>query len=341
MWYSNGTIFARNGGILALFLIAISTIPCRVSFLPKLQVVNHPPRSFAVHRYLIDPSSKSGSNNDNGKELATGDVLKQTKQTSLSKPNTDAALNKLLESMPLQEKYALLLQSYATNIMDNTNRTVEAMTTMETLFMEMLSKSILPTDKSSKQLIDAASTFCNSIKLGKSLQLSKAGGNLRAFGAANSQLTIPITSASAWKAVMGDAAVPFDDREAEILFAVLTVGTGFLWVALQIFAVFSHDLQLYSTLLGDSPRSESYVTTFSHPLIILDSHLSHSSRSHTFYGSTTTPGLLAIGAVGLDVGVRSGKGLKLASAGLERLVLKDSERETHSGDEGRLLDCYT
>ena len=45
----------------------------------------------------------------------------------------------------------------------------------------------------------------------------------------------------------------------------------------------------------------------------------------------TTPGLLAIGAVGLDVGVRQGKGLKLASAGLERLVLKDSERETHSG----------
>ena len=83
------------------------------------------------------------------------------------------------------------------------------------------------------------------------MQLSKAGGNLRAFGAANSQLTVPITTASAWKAVMGDAAVPFDDREAETLFAVLTVGTGLLWVALQILAVFSHDLQLYSTLLGE------------------------------------------------------------------------------------------
>ena len=47
-------------------------------------------------------------------------------------------------------------------------------------------------------------------------------------------------------------------------------------------------------------------------------------------GSITSPGLFAIGAVGLDVGVRQGKGLKLASAGLERLVLKDSERETHS-----------
>lgn len=90
-------------------------------------------------------------------------------------PVQDAALNILLENMPVAEKYSLLLQSYATNIIDSTNRTVAALDTMESLFTEMLSKSIAPSEKSSKLLIDASSTFCSSIKLGKSLQLAKAG----------------------------------------------------------------------------------------------------------------------------------------------------------------------
>lgn len=87
----------------------------------------------------------------------------------------DASLNSLLENMPIAEKYSLLLQSYATNIIDNSNRTAAALDTMDLLFTEMLSKSIAPSEKSSKLLIDASSTFCSSIKLGKSLQLAKAG----------------------------------------------------------------------------------------------------------------------------------------------------------------------
>jgi hypothetical protein len=87
----------------------------------------------------------------------------------------DASLNVLLENMPLAEKYAVLLQSYATDIIDNTNRTIAALDTMDLLFTEMLSKSIAPSEKASKLLIDASSTFCSSIKLGKSLQLAKAG----------------------------------------------------------------------------------------------------------------------------------------------------------------------
>lgn len=87
----------------------------------------------------------------------------------------DIALNVLLDNMPIAEKYSLLLQSYASNIIDNSNRTIAALDTMDSLFTEMLSKSIAPSEKSSKLLIDASSTFCSSIKLGKSLQLAKAG----------------------------------------------------------------------------------------------------------------------------------------------------------------------
>ena len=87
----------------------------------------------------------------------------------------DVSLNVLLDNMPVAEKYSLLLQSYASNIIDNSNRTIAALDTMDSLFTEMLSKSIAPSEKSSKLLIDASSTFCSSIKLGKSLQLAKAG----------------------------------------------------------------------------------------------------------------------------------------------------------------------
>ena len=62
----------------------------------------------------------------------------------------DASLNILLENMPIAEKYSLLLQSYATNIIDNSNRTTAALETMDLLFTEMLSKSIAPSQKSSK-----------------------------------------------------------------------------------------------------------------------------------------------------------------------------------------------
>ena len=90
-------------------------------------------------------------------------------------PVPDAAVNVLLENMPLAEKYSLLLQSYATNIIDDSNRSVAALDTMDSLYAEMISKSIAPSEKSSKLLIDASSTFCSSMKLGKSLQLAKAG----------------------------------------------------------------------------------------------------------------------------------------------------------------------
>jgi hypothetical protein len=102
-------------------------------------------------------------------------VESDTKANKLAKASTDAALNTILENMPQAEKYALLLQSYASGILENTNRSPEALKTMESLYMEMLGKSISPSEKSSKLLVDASSAFCSSIKLGKALQLAKAG----------------------------------------------------------------------------------------------------------------------------------------------------------------------
>ena len=105
--------------------------------------------------------------------LSSGENAKSNNELAIA--NKGPSIEKILDNMPVAEKYSILLQSYASNIMDNTNRTAAAMSTMEALYMEMLTSSVTPTVKSSKLLIDAASTFSNSIKLGKSLQLSKAG----------------------------------------------------------------------------------------------------------------------------------------------------------------------
>ena len=48
------------------------------------------------------------------------------------------------------------------------------------------------------------------------------------------QLTAPVTSAAAWSAVMGDTFVPFDDREAEVLYAGIAAGSGISWLLLQV-----------------------------------------------------------------------------------------------------------
>ena len=103
------------------------------------------------------------------------DILSSLSPASLALLKTNDSLDSLMQNMPISEKYSLLLQSYATSIMEDSDRTMSALNTMENLYLEMLSKAITPSSRSSKLLIDASSTFCSSIVLGKSLQLSKAG----------------------------------------------------------------------------------------------------------------------------------------------------------------------
>ena len=62
---------------------------------------------------------------------------------------------------------------------------------------------------------------------------SPVGGTCKAFGAANGQLSPPITEAS--QNTLSDASlVPYDDREQEVLYAGLVAGVSALWVSLQV-----------------------------------------------------------------------------------------------------------
>ena len=205
-----------------------------------------------------------------------------------------AQLRSLLESMPLTDKYSLLLQSYAGSIMDRSaSDAATVLKSMESLYTEMLCLSIKPGEPSARSMLNAASAFCNSGKLAEVMQLVKAGGYLKAFGVLNAQLTKPLVSASVESKarLADDVVVPSDNREQEVFFASILVGTASIYAALQLLGhTVVDDLKPWATLVG----------------------------------------LLAVLSGLADVGLRQGVALKAAAAGVDRLVLSDAEREYHS-----------
>jgi len=122
---------------------------------------------------------------------------------------------------------------------------------MEILYNEMIKRSLKPTIKSTEYLINSCATFTNSVKLGRSLQLSKASGNLKVFGAANSIITTPVTSIQQTK-LIGSVTLPYDNRDEEVLYAGVISGIGIVYIGMQLIATFNDDVHLYATLLGCS-----------------------------------------------------------------------------------------
>jgi hypothetical protein len=98
-----------------------------------------------------------------------------TANKNIVKKVSDSELNKMLDSLPIDEKYSLLLQSYANKILGEKNLDLELISKMESLYYEMLQKFIQPDIKGSQLLIDASSAFCNIEIITKTLRLLKAG----------------------------------------------------------------------------------------------------------------------------------------------------------------------
>jgi hypothetical protein len=213
---------------------------------------------------------------------------------------TTNQLKTLMEKMPLDEKYALLLQSYAGSIMDRgaaADSADKVFKSMESLYTEMLCLSIRPSEGCARSMLNAGATFLSSEKLAEVLQLVKAGGYLRAFGVMNAQLSRPLVSAaleSKQGYLSNSIQVPTDERETEVAYASAVAAAGAVYLSLQLLGhTVDSDLTPWATLCG-------------------------------------LAGVLA--SVG-DVALRGGKGLKFAAAGVDRLVMRDPERE--------YVFCYT
>jgi len=153
--------FSKNVPIFSAFVLKI--ILCGVSAFS-------PPSS--ISNYLAEVKLKYSK----GLSIGLSGKDEATETTSISKSiKFDKELNVLLETMPEVEKYTILMQSYATQIMETNERNSTNLKMMNILFGEMLQNSIVPSSKSTQVLIDAASVFRNSESLGRALQLAKAG----------------------------------------------------------------------------------------------------------------------------------------------------------------------
>lgn len=212
--------------------------------------------------------------------------------------------------MPTNEKYNILLQSYATKIMSQQTSTSEIanrnnqtlMNTMENLYIEMMQKSIKIERKTAQYMIDASSAFADTVKIGRSLQLIKATGTIKAFGVAIGQLSDKQVARSG----RGTSEIPTDNRVEEVLWFTGVVASTVSWFGLELYSKFNDDLHPFATLFGCACAL----------------------------------------VVAYDVVTRKGEGLKLATKGFDRLILRDDERAAHCDSASFLvgyllgLPCY-
>lgn len=91
---------------------------------------------------------------------------------------TDNELKTLMDSMPLKEKYTLLLQSYSTSILERrlqADKRIDLLQNMESLYNEMIQQSIAPEPMAAQAMIDASSKFGNVAVMSKAARLIRAG----------------------------------------------------------------------------------------------------------------------------------------------------------------------
>ena len=214
-------------------------------------------RSLSIEGEDIKPATAASSSSVNMNSTAiTPTPSNNSDAFSITRPNAPTnvgpLLTQLVESMPAAEKYTFLIQSYATTIKDNVltkNNTLMDM--IENLCSEMITKSLPPNKRTIRYMIDAAASFSSSARLGKTLQLGKAGGTLKAFGLSVSQLTAPLYSAANTKFLSSNK-IPQDDRDVQIISFGAIASFSALWVLLEIVGFIDSDVHPWATLFGSA-----------------------------------------------------------------------------------------
>jgi len=142
---------------------------------------------------------------------------------------TDNELKTLMDSMPLAEKYTLLLQSYSTSILERrlqADKRIDLFQNMESLYNEMIQQSIAPEPMAAQAMIDASSKFGNVAVMSKAARLIRAGGSMRSFGVGVGQISSP-TLSGGWSS----GSIPTDDRRSEVFCAAVVSSLSLLWLS--------------------------------------------------------------------------------------------------------------
>ena len=203
--------------------------------------------------------------------------------------NTTTELDSVLTSLPEDQKYELLVQSYAVQVLDKPQCAADArpMDHIFRLYGEMIDKKLTPTARSCRALLDCAAKYTSCDVVGKAVRLGIASSRLKVFGVGVGMLVDPLTAA---KQVLPGTDLPQDERELEVVLASVAFALGTCYVTLQAGSVFDQGLHNWGSLV---------------------------------FG-------VVVAAGGLDIALMEGQSLRKAAAGLDRLVLADAERESHS-----------
>jgi len=151
-----------------------------------------------------------------------------------------------MDSMPLAEKYTLLLQSYSTSILERrlqADKRIDLFQNMESLYNEMIQQSIAPEPMAAQAMIDASSKFGNVAVMSKAARLIRAGGSMRSFGVGVGQISSP-TLSGGWSS----GSIPTDDRRSEVFCAAVVSSLSLLWLSMQAVDVVNHEIHPWLTL---------------------------------------------------------------------------------------------
>lgn len=128
-----------------------------------------------INTALFAELGKAGSSNSGLVASAGSSEVKLALATT-----SDSELSALLESMPDDEKYSILLQSYCKSILDGKKTQLGSrdatLRKMQSLFLELVQRKNARADESAVQaMIDSSAFFCNVGEVSTALRLSKAG----------------------------------------------------------------------------------------------------------------------------------------------------------------------
>lgn len=147
---------------------------------PKRQEKTVVERTFQEADIATVASSPSSALSQSSK-FTTPSSTSSLSSTIASIVNT-TEVDKIISNLPIGDKYALLIQSYAGKILESASSNSasekvdrDLLKKIEVLYSEMILRSITPEKKSIQNIIDASSTFCNVETFSKSLKLLKKG----------------------------------------------------------------------------------------------------------------------------------------------------------------------
>ena len=173
--------------------------------------------------------SFSTSLRHNGKLSVSSKINSAAQNLSIAK-TTSSNLNKIFENISVEEKYSILLETYSKELCEEQSfdKRSQLFSTIDTLYSEFVQISPNLSTKPSYSYINAASQLSDSILFSNALQVARSAGGIRRFGLAAKQLTSPGSP------IRSDVEVPTDDRDKEVLYAVIVSLFLALFLASQV-----------------------------------------------------------------------------------------------------------